>query len=85
MWEAWRIHISFALVGAIFVICQALSGGLPADPPAGASTDPGDRSYRGAPRDDTDGRGGITSSTSSGRRMVPAKRVPGSGDGRQLD
>ena len=29
MRESWRTYLSFVLVGAIFILCQALSGGVP--------------------------------------------------------
>ena len=44
MWESWRTYLSFALVGAIFVICQAVSGGIGGR--EGAGGDPGDRGVR---------------------------------------
>ena len=59
MWESWRTDISFVLVGTIFILCQALSGGVPGSPADAISTDPGDRTYRDALRDETSGRGGI--------------------------
>ncbi len=53
MWESWRTDLSFVLVGAIFLVCQSLSGGV-TDPRAeGADAAPGDRSYRDAWRDET--------------------------------
>ncbi len=53
MWESWRTYLSFALVGAIFVICQAVSGGIGGR--EGAAGDPGDRGIRDN-RGDTTGR-----------------------------
>jgi len=48
MWEAWRTYISFGLVGALFVLCQALGGGGGGGSrPEVVSGDPGDRTYRG--------------------------------------
>ena len=55
-WETWRTYISFALVGAIFILCQALSGGSASNKPGEAGADPGDRSYRESARDETSGR-----------------------------
>ena len=60
MWESWRTYISFVLVGAIFILCQALSGGGSGRLPEDAAADPGDRSYRETLRDETSGRGGPT-------------------------
>src|SRR5262245_25006675 len=31
--DSWRTYISFALVGAIFILCQALSGGAASNKP----------------------------------------------------
>jgi len=45
MWESWRTYISFGLVGAIFILCQALAGGGTGNRPETVSADPGDRSY----------------------------------------
>ena len=59
MWESWRTYVSFVLVGAIFILCQVLSGGVPGNQAEGQSADPGDRSYRDALRDETSGRGGV--------------------------
>jgi hypothetical protein len=74
MWESWRTYVSFVLVGAIFILCQALSGGVPGNQAEGVSADPGDRSYRDALRDETSGRGGITLSGDA-LLMVPAPRA----------
>ena len=60
MRESWRTYISFVLVGAIFILCQALSGRTSGHQPEEATADPGDRSYREALRDETSGRGGPT-------------------------
>jgi hypothetical protein len=57
MWESWRTYISFVLVGAIFILCQALSGGRPAQQLEDAAADPGDRTNREVSRDETSGRG----------------------------
>jgi hypothetical protein len=59
MRESWRTYVSFVLVGAIFILCQALSGGVPGNRAEGQPADPGDRSYRDALRDETSGRGGV--------------------------
>jgi hypothetical protein len=75
MWEAWRIYISFVLVGTIFILSQALSGGVPGNPVESVSSDPGDRSYREVPRDETSGRGGGVLS-SDVRPLAPARRAP---------
>jgi hypothetical protein len=59
MRESWRTYVSFVLVGAIFILCQALSGGAPGNRAEGQPADPGDRSYRDALRDETSGQAGI--------------------------
>jgi len=46
MWESWRTYISFGLVGAIFILCQALAGGGAGNQSGAPSADPGDRTYR---------------------------------------
>jgi hypothetical protein len=46
MWESWRTYISFGLVGAIFILCQALAGSGTGNQPGAPSADPGDRTYR---------------------------------------
>jgi len=46
MWESWRTYISFALVGTIFILCQALSGGMPADQAVNTSAEPADSTFR---------------------------------------
>jgi len=46
MWESWRTYISFALVGTIFVLCQAMSGGAPGHQVESVSAEPADSSYR---------------------------------------
>jgi hypothetical protein len=74
MWESWRTYLSFVLVGAIFILCQALSGGIPGNQPDGLSTDPGDRSYRDAVRYETADRGSITLAGDA-QLMVPAPRA----------
>jgi hypothetical protein len=58
MWESWRTYFCFVLVGAIFILCQAFSGGIPGNQADSISPDPGDRSYRDALRIETSGRGG---------------------------
>ena len=80
MWESWRTYISFVLVGAIFILCQALSGGTSSQPPEEVTADPGDRSYREALRDETSGRGGPTLPALN--RAMPALRYAGSGEDR---
>ena len=77
MWESWRVYISFALVGAIFILSQALSGGTPGNPAEAVSNDPGDRSYREVLRDETSGRGDEA-------KQSPPRRVLGAG-GAQTD
>jgi hypothetical protein len=74
MWESWRTYLSFVLVGAIFILCQALSGGIPGNQADGSSTDPGDRSYRDTVRYETAGRGSITLAGDA-QLMVPAPRA----------
>ena len=59
MRESWRTYVSFVLVGAIFILCQALSGGGAGNRAESQPADPGDRSYRDALRDETSGRGGV--------------------------
>jgi hypothetical protein len=46
MWESIRTYVCALLTGAIFIACQALSGGAPGDRAEGAGAEPGDRSYR---------------------------------------
>ena len=84
MWESWRTYLSFVLVGAIFILCQALSGGVPGNQADGLSTDPGDRSYRDTLRDETAGRGGITLAGDA-MLMVPAPRAARAADERSQD
>ena len=81
MWESWRTYVSFVLVGAIFILYQALSGGVPGNQADGLSTDPGDRSYRDTLRDETAGRGGITLAGDA-MLMVPAPRAARAADER---
>jgi hypothetical protein len=61
MWESksesWRTYICFAVVGAIFIVCQVLSGGT-AKQAEETSVDPVDRTYREAVRFETAGQGG---------------------------
>jgi hypothetical protein len=73
MWESWRTYLSFALVGAIFVVCQAVSGGL-----GGREGDPGDRGMRDG-RSDAAGR---ISLAGDGLLMVPAPQAPATVDRR---
>ena len=46
MWDSLRAYVCALLAGAIFIACQALSGGVPGDRAEGAGVEPGDRSYR---------------------------------------
>jgi hypothetical protein len=80
MWESWRTYISFVLVGTIFILCQALSGGRSGHQPEEVTADPGDRSYREALRDETSGRGGPTLPALN--RAMPALRYARSGEDR---
>jgi hypothetical protein len=80
MWESWRTYISFVLVGTIFILCQALSGGTSGRQPEEVTADPGDRTYREALRDETSGRGAPTPSALN--RAIPALRYAGSGEDR---
>jgi hypothetical protein len=57
MRESWRTYLSFILVGAIFIACQALSGGSPGTQSTGLSAEGGDSSYRDGSRLETTGRG----------------------------
>jgi hypothetical protein len=84
MWESWRSYISFVLVGAIFILCQALSGGVPVDRAEDVSAAPGDRSYRDGRRDETSGRGDM--SLPGGKRpMVPSPSYAGAREDQQTD
>ena len=77
VWESWRTYLSFALVGAIFIVCQVLSGGGPGRETDANSADPGDRTYRDALRIETAGQG-------SG--MMPTRwLVEAAGDSQQTD
>ena len=78
MFESWRTYISFVLVGAIFILCQALSGGTSGRQPDEATADPGDRSYRETLRDETSGRGG----PALNRPLMSASRFAGAGNER---
>jgi hypothetical protein len=46
MWDSLRAYVCALLAGAIFIACQALSGGVPGGRAEGAGVEPGDRSYR---------------------------------------
>jgi hypothetical protein len=71
--ESWRTYFCFVLVGAIFILCQAFSGGISGNRADGISPDPGDRSYRDALRIETSGRGGRSwAADSVGRDAKPA-------------
>ena len=59
MGESWRTYVSFVLVGAIFVVCQALSGGVTGNQPEGFTAEPGDSTYRDVLRVETAGSGGM--------------------------
>jgi hypothetical protein len=60
MWESWRTYLSFVLVGAIVIVCQALSGGVTDTPPGeGLAAEPGDSTYREVLRLETTGSGGM--------------------------
>ena len=83
-WETWRTYISFALVGAIFILCQALSGGSASNKPGEAGADPGDRSYRESARDETAGRGGVALPNVNRPLAPAAARYMASGEARQL-
>jgi hypothetical protein len=76
---SWRTYIAFALVGAIFVLCQVLSGGVPGNRAEDAGADPGDRSYRGEVRDETAGRAGPILPKVN-RPVTTAPRFAGSGE-----
>jgi hypothetical protein len=77
--ESWRTYIAFALVGAIFVLAQVLSGGAPGNRAEDAGADPGDRSYREPVRDETAGRGGPILPKVN-RPIAAAPRFAGSGE-----
>ncbi len=55
MWESLRAYVCVLLAGAIFLACQALSGGVSGDRSESVGVEPGDRSYRV----ETLGRGGL--------------------------
>jgi hypothetical protein len=85
MWESWRTYLSFVLVGAIFVVCQALSGGV-ADTSQGEglATEPGDSTYREVLRLETTGRGGMILSGDV-RPSVAPPSAPAAEDKQQTD
>jgi len=83
-WETWRTYISFALVGAIFILCQALSGGSASNKPGEAGADPGDRSYRENARDETAGRGGVALPNVNRPLAAAAARYTAAGEARLL-
>jgi hypothetical protein len=58
--ETWRTYVSFALVGAIVIFCQALSGGVSTNQPELLSAAAGDSSYRDLLRTETSGRADAT-------------------------
>jgi hypothetical protein len=82
-WESWRTYISFGLVGAIFILCQALSGGASGSKPDDATADPGDRSRREATRDETSGRADVALPNVN-RPLAPAAARYVSGESRQF-
>jgi hypothetical protein len=82
--DSWRTYISFALVGAIFILCQALAGGASNSKPDDASADPGDRSYRESLRDETAGRGGMTLPNVNRPLAAAAARYTAAGEARLL-
>jgi len=84
MWESWRTSISFVLVGAIFVVCQALSGGVTGNQPDGLAAEPGDSTYRDVLRIETAGSGGMVLSGDI-RPLLAAPSVPSTDDGQQTD
>ena len=77
--EGWRTYIAFALVGAIFVLAQVLSGGATGNRAEDVGADPGDRSYRGEVRDETAGRGGPVLPKVN-RPVAATPRFAGSGE-----
>jgi hypothetical protein len=72
---SWRTYFCFVLVGAIFILCQAFSGGIPGNRAGDNSPDLGDRSYRDALRIETSGRGG----------RAWAGKIPGETPGRDTE
>jgi hypothetical protein len=48
MWESWRTYISFVLVGAIFILCQALAGHRADNQSEASASDAADRTFRDA-------------------------------------
>ena len=84
MWESWRTYVSFVLVGAIFVICQALSGGVTGNQPEGFAAEPGDSTYRDVLRVETTGSGGMIMSGDI-RPLLAAPSAPSTDDGQQTD
>src|SRR5262249_48112776 len=78
--ESWWTYIAFALVGAIFILCQVFSGGVPGNRAEDVGADPGDRSYREPLRDETAGRGGPTLPKVSRPITAAAPRFAGSGE-----
>ena len=55
--DNWRTYLSFILVGAIFIACQALSAGSPGTPSNSPSAEGPDSSHRDGSRLETTGRG----------------------------
>jgi hypothetical protein len=84
VWESWRTYVSFVLVGAIFVVCQALSGGVTGNQPAGFSAEPGDSTYRDVLRVETAGSGGMILSGDI-RPLLAAPSEPSADDWQQTD
>jgi hypothetical protein len=75
MWESWRTYLSFVLVGAIFVVCQALSGGAPPQG-EGIAAEPGDSTYREVLRLETTGSGGMIMSGDVRPMLAPPSAPP---------
>jgi hypothetical protein len=76
---SWRTYLSFALVGALFILCQAISGRTGVGAPDETSSDPGDRSYREAVREETSGRASGVTLPNVNRPLAAGARSTGSG------
>jgi len=55
--DNWRTYLSFILVGAIFIACQALSAGSPGTQSSGPSAEGPDSAHRDGSRLEATGRG----------------------------
>jgi hypothetical protein len=78
-WRAsWRTYLSFGLVGALFILCQVISGRTGGGTPDEASSDPGDRSYRETVREETSGRASGVTLPNVNRPLTPVARAAGS-------